>query len=104
MKKPPADLVALIDAVKESPDDDAPRLVLADWLEEHGGDEGRARAELIRTQCGLSRALAEAVCPDDPEPLHALLRQDEHHGGGLKFHFNPLLRTEPRLEIGRAHV
>jgi uncharacterized protein (TIGR02996 family) len=37
------------------PDDDAPRLVLADWLEENGDDADRARAELIRVQCQLAR-------------------------------------------------
>jgi uncharacterized protein (TIGR02996 family) len=36
----------------ESPDDDALRLVFADWLEEHG--EGQ-RAEFIRLQCEIAR-------------------------------------------------
>jgi uncharacterized protein (TIGR02996 family) len=35
------------------PDDDAPRLVLADWLEENGDDADRARAEFVRVQCEL---------------------------------------------------
>jgi uncharacterized protein (TIGR02996 family) len=34
------------------PDDDATRVVHADWLEEHGQPE---RADLIRTQCALAR-------------------------------------------------
>src|SRR5262249_42465746 len=40
---------ALLAAVKEAPDDDTPRLVLADWLDEHGNaDEGDCdHAELI---------------------------------------------------------
>ena len=42
----------LLKAVCYSPEDDAPRLVFADWLEEHGEPE---RAELIRTQCELAR-------------------------------------------------
>jgi uncharacterized protein (TIGR02996 family) len=37
-------------AICESPDDDLPRLVFADWLEEHGEGE---RAEFIRVQCEL---------------------------------------------------
>src|SRR3954454_19585646 len=37
-------------AICRSPDDDAPRLVYADWLEEHGDPE---RAEFIRVQCEL---------------------------------------------------
>ena len=37
-------------AIKAAPDDDAPRLELADWLEEDGQPE---RAEFIRVQCRL---------------------------------------------------
>ena len=37
----------------EHPDDDTPRLIFADWLEEHGTtDAERERAEFIRLQCG----------------------------------------------------
>jgi uncharacterized protein (TIGR02996 family) len=36
------------------PDDDAPRLVLADWLEEYGDDDDRARAAFIRVQVELT--------------------------------------------------
>jgi uncharacterized protein (TIGR02996 family) len=43
---------AFLQAIAETPDDDAPRLVYADWLEEYGTSEAdRARAELIRAQC-----------------------------------------------------
>jgi uncharacterized protein (TIGR02996 family) len=41
---------ALIAAIREAPDDDARRLVCADWLEEQGGEANVARAEFIRTQ------------------------------------------------------
>jgi uncharacterized protein (TIGR02996 family) len=47
---------ALLGAVIERPDDDGPRLVYADWLEEH--DEP-ARAEFIRVQCSLARLPAK---------------------------------------------
>jgi uncharacterized protein (TIGR02996 family) len=43
---------AFIDAILASPDDDAPRLIYADWLEERGES---ARAEFIRVQCELAR-------------------------------------------------
>src|SRR5262245_2730515 len=46
---------AIFQAVLDEPDEDAPRLILADWLEEHGDRHGRARAELIRVQCELAR-------------------------------------------------
>lgn len=41
---------ALLAAVLAAPDDDGPRLIYADWLDDHGEPE---RAELIRIQCGL---------------------------------------------------
>jgi uncharacterized protein (TIGR02996 family) len=46
---------AFLEAIREQPDDDAPRLIYADWLEEHGGRAGAARAEFIRIQCALER-------------------------------------------------
>ncbi len=50
---------ALLAAVRDRPDD-TPRLVYADWLEDHAGDgpdpgAWRARAEFIRVQCELAR-------------------------------------------------
>jgi uncharacterized protein (TIGR02996 family) len=44
---------AFLDDIIEHPDDDAPRLVFADWLDDHGTEEDRARAEFIRLQCRL---------------------------------------------------
>lgn len=41
----------LLQAAKEAPDDDSPRLILADWLEENGQAE---RAEFVRLQLGLT--------------------------------------------------
>src|SRR5215218_7287428 len=52
---PPA-FVDLLAAVLASPADDAPRLVLADWLDEHGQPD---RAEFIRLQCELNRSKNE---------------------------------------------
>jgi uncharacterized protein (TIGR02996 family) len=43
---------ALLRAIIESPADDAPRLVYADWLDEHGDP---VRAEFIRLQCEQSQ-------------------------------------------------
>jgi uncharacterized protein (TIGR02996 family) len=43
---------ALLAAVRTHPDDDTPRLVYADWLQESGAAE---RAEFIRLQCGAAR-------------------------------------------------
>src|SRR5262245_47849809 len=46
---------AFLDAIRADPDDDTPRLVFADWLDEHGDADARARAELMRVQCELAR-------------------------------------------------
>jgi uncharacterized protein (TIGR02996 family) len=43
---------ALLRAVCENPDDDTPRLVYADWLQENGEE---ARAEFIRVQVTMAR-------------------------------------------------
>jgi len=51
-----SDADALLRAVLAAPDDDAPRLVYADWLEEHGDG---ARATFIRAQVELARLAAD---------------------------------------------
>jgi uncharacterized protein (TIGR02996 family) len=53
---------AFLRAIAASPDENAPRLVFADWLEEQGEPD---RAEFIRTQCALT-------LPGLPERRHAL--------------------------------
>jgi uncharacterized protein (TIGR02996 family) len=42
---------AFMAAILASPEDDTPRLVFADWLDENGTEEEKARAALIRAQC-----------------------------------------------------
>ena len=49
-------------AILDDWDNDAPRLVYADWLQERGDPESVARAEFIRAQCELSR-----LAPEDPQ-------------------------------------
>lgn len=44
---------ALLHAIRVNPDDDLPRLVAADWLEDHGDGQ---RAEQIRRQIASGRA------------------------------------------------
>ena len=43
-------------AIRANPDDDTPRLVYADWLQEQGDEP---RAEFIRVQCALARLPAD---------------------------------------------
>jgi uncharacterized protein (TIGR02996 family) len=47
-------------AILANPDDDGPRLVYADWLDEQGDPDLAARGEFIRLQCALARPLSEA--------------------------------------------
>lgn len=45
---------SLINAIQGNPDDDTPRLIFADWLDEFGkSDQDYARAEYIRLSCGV---------------------------------------------------
>ena len=69
MNPPRPELLALLRAVKEDPEDDAPRLVFADWLEEHGEPD---RADLIRLQCELS-----ATPHGDPSRKELARREQE---------------------------
>ena len=45
------ELLAFLACAKERPEEDAPRLVLADWLEERGDPVLTAQAEFLRLQC-----------------------------------------------------
>jgi uncharacterized protein (TIGR02996 family) len=54
---------AFLEAICAAPDDDTPRLVYADWLEEHGD---RDRAEFIRVQIELAR---RGECDPSATPL-----------------------------------
>src|SRR3954465_3302831 len=53
---PPDDERAFFDPIRDAPADDAPRLIFADWLDEHGQPD---RAEFIRVQCAMDRLPAE---------------------------------------------
>lgn len=70
---------ALLAAVIASPDEDTPRLVYADWLEENGR---AAWAEFIRVQVALARAEAdeEPVPGDVPEEARAAYRAGQRVG------------------------
>ena len=51
---------ALMAAIAANPDEDTPRLALADWLEEHGNKAEQARAEFIRLQIRTETASGKA--------------------------------------------
>jgi uncharacterized protein (TIGR02996 family) len=52
------EVLAFLQAIKDEPEDDTPRLVLADWLEERGDP----RSELLRVQVEVAR-----LPPDAPQ-------------------------------------
>ena len=59
-----SDAPAFFRAIEADPDDDTPRLVYADWLDEHArGEADRARAEFVRVQCELARVAESGEVP-----------------------------------------
>jgi uncharacterized protein (TIGR02996 family) len=96
-----SDRDALIAAILVNPDEDTPRLMFADWLDEHGDP---ARAEFIRLQCALAREFeAEADLPDDFGTGHSY---DSQWGMSGRPHDTEerltLLRREQELLIAHA--
>ena len=71
-------VLALLQEAKENPEEDGPRLVLADFLEDHGDPD---RAEFIRLQCRLA---AGAVPLEHAQREQIQMRCNQHldrHGG-----------------------
>jgi uncharacterized protein (TIGR02996 family) len=88
-----SDREALIRGILESPDDDAPRLVFADWLEETGEPANVARAEFIRVQCAIARE------PDDAARRSLYLRETQLEMAWLP-QWQGLLRDFAGVEYG----
>jgi len=74
LQPPRPDLHNLLLAARDNPEDAAARLVLADWLEEHGDEADRARAELIRLQSVLEGEGGTRELYDRQEKLIASYR------------------------------
>jgi uncharacterized protein (TIGR02996 family) len=72
---PRPEVLAFLKDIKETPQDDTPRLVLADWLEEHGDPRG----SFVRLQCLRARRGDGAA---EPEGREAELLQ-EHRAAWL---------------------
>jgi uncharacterized protein (TIGR02996 family) len=68
-KKATGQDAAFLADVAANPEDDSPRLVYADWLEDNGQPH---RAEFIRLQCRLA-----SMDEDDPERLPLVLRESD---------------------------
>lgn len=54
-----SDEAALLAAIRAHPEEDTPRLVYADWLDEQGGESNRDRAEYIRLEIEFARTFPE---------------------------------------------
>ena len=69
---------AFLEAIRHQPDDDTPRLIFADWLEEYGGATERARAGFIRAQCALARLpVGDSTRPALEDEARGLLAEHE---------------------------
>jgi uncharacterized protein (TIGR02996 family) len=91
-----SDFTALLRAVLTEPDEDTPRLAMADWYGENGDE---ARAEFVRVQCELHRRCFGGWTPtqqdvDDMEPLRRrereLLADGDWRNADAWFHFSGL--------------
>lgn len=72
-----AEEAALLRAIRDTPDDDLPRLALADWLDENDSPE---RAEFLRVQVELARLPHDSARRSELEDReHALLAENEEH-------------------------
>src|SRR5262245_63775193 len=55
LQPPRPEVRAFLEDIREHPDDDTPRLVLADWLEDQPDEADRARGEFIHLQYLLNQ-------------------------------------------------
>ena len=82
-------LVALLDAARRDPHDNAPRMVLADWLDEHGDAD---RAAFIRLQLMLAPGASPLEPPERQRQQERCRRLLLRHGGAW---LGPLWRWPP---------
>ena len=94
---------AFMSAILATPDDDTPRLVFADWLDEHGTtDEDRAHAPLIRAQCRLELLPSgkERSKPEREARARSLLRVRSQEQGVPERRVPPaVLLREPLVQL-----
>lgn len=81
-----SDRAAFLRAIRECPDDDTPRLVFADWLEEHG-----SRTNLNTDWAGLIRTQIE---------IHRMVNSDEARTEAYDDRFTLLWNRERQLLDG----
>jgi anti-anti-sigma factor len=90
LPEPDAHEAAFLDDIVSSPDEDAPRLIFADWLEDRGRPGDAGRAEFIRVQCApgergaREQELLTAHGDAWAAPLHTFLRGWEFRRGFIE--------------------
>ena len=67
----------LLDAIREQPNDDTPRRVYADWLDDRNDPDAAARAEFIRVQIALAKNCDGQGNPLTETTREALRRREE---------------------------
>src|SRR5262245_57537404 len=77
---------AFLEAIIQNPDDDVPRLIFADWLDEHGQSN---RAEFVRLQIRLAQT-----------PEYDPFYQEIYHGRRQEFYGGAFKSTLPALPVG----
>src|SRR5437763_11909659 len=87
------DEIAFLRLILADPDADGPRLVLADWLDEHGQPD---RAEFVRLQCAAARGDSAALTPA------ARARMDELETAHRAAWLGPLARVVFRVAFRRG--
>ena len=95
--RPRPEVLALLAEVKDRPDDDAPRLLLADWLEKHDDPRG----EFVRLQVTRAR-----LSPRDPRRAVLEQREQELLGRFRDIWLGPLrtLLVPCKFERGLVHI
>jgi uncharacterized protein (TIGR02996 family) len=93
-----AEEAAFLQTIVDNPDDDTPRLIYADWLEEHGDP----RAEFIRVQCELARLPDESF--DNPDWRVWKTREHQLRSAYEKEWAGPLLKLTTSREFHRGFI
>jgi uncharacterized protein (TIGR02996 family) len=102
---------ALLSAILAEPDEDVPRLVYADWLDETGGELERARADLVRTQVALAHVPPAEFGPENERGVALWAREQlllSTHGQAwlkpLRERGGPLESTDTHGQFRRGFV
>lgn len=96
-------LLGLLDDARENPDDDTPRLILADWLEEHDHTDLAAcvREEVTRARCddspdedAMPQERPASVIQDWEDRLRGYFQSFRFHRGLVQLHAHASLLAD----------